>query len=261
MSRNAMRRTGSSSPASGTAPRRPHTPRSHVFSGLPPPAIHTVNLQRCLDESKAQVADLTQTVVLLEEELRCLKEKADCADTLPAEPTDMTKATMFREQADFLTGLSKTAGKSRITPDRYNATLALYCDDLQRKLLQQSTEIINLSTELAKLKHARDRIGSDPPQSSLDSPHRASTVASEGSPQSAVMVSSAVIVSAASDVSERTRTRLPKGVGAAAKDKEAAVRKERVASFTPSVPESRAIPQDVVEKVRGSVGEGACLCT
>ena len=76
----APRRSGAPpQPPSGL--RRPHTPRSHVFSGVPPPDLHTLNLQRQLDEARTRADDLAKQVASQAEEIQALKEAAAATTT------------------------------------------------------------------------------------------------------------------------------------------------------------------------------------
>eukprot|EP01060_Flectonema_neradi_P038235 TRINITY_DN7977_c0_g1_i1.p1 TRINITY_DN7977_c0_g1~~TRINITY_DN7977_c0_g1_i1.p1 ORF type:complete len:357 (+),score=59.70 TRINITY_DN7977_c0_g1_i1:78-1148(+) len=123
------------------------SPRSAVFSGVPPPDLQTLNMQKTLDEYKIQVSELHDKLDACHNEIARLRA-TQARVKVPDPPDFVLNSNVFDEHLEFMNDVENEMQNRATTLSTYNKTLQILCQELQSKLSQQSQQLLKSTGDI-----------------------------------------------------------------------------------------------------------------
>ena len=151
-------------PAAGPANRRPHTPRSHVFSGVPPPDLHTLNMQKTLEELRQHNTELSAKLDASQGEVTRLRQSLarqargeQVTANSPAKGTTPPHSSPYPHDEAFQTHVAKlqelaTHEPQQAPPGQSFAALTRFYEALEGRFSTGSAEAISAVAEVDALR-------------------------------------------------------------------------------------------------------------
>eukprot|EP01064_Diplonema_japonicum_P028241 TRINITY_DN4280_c2_g1_i1.p1 TRINITY_DN4280_c2_g1~~TRINITY_DN4280_c2_g1_i1.p1 ORF type:complete len:306 (+),score=64.00 TRINITY_DN4280_c2_g1_i1:45-962(+) len=128
-------------------------PTKQVFSGVPPPDLQALSLQKNLDEVKSQVADLTRKLAESHDEVlhlrQCYKVFCEVPDVGPYD------STVLQQHAEYVEEVLRGGKK---IPHAALGAMEEYCSDLHDKLVELSGEVMSKEAEIQMVKLKYDTL-------------------------------------------------------------------------------------------------------
>ena len=123
------------------------SPRSAVFSGVPPPDLHTLNMQKNLEEYKIQVTELHDKLDACHNEIARLRA-SQIQIQVPDPPDCSLNSNVFEEHLEFMNDVENKMRNCATTIPTYNKTLQILCQELEVKLALQSQQLLQSNGDM-----------------------------------------------------------------------------------------------------------------